>query len=183
MTEYRTVIAAIGCLAVASVGRADVVSGPEAGETVEPCKVVAVTGPFADKTVDYPAERKDGVTVYLFVSGEHFDRPTARFIRELDLKLAGHDLAAVAVWLAEDKNAAKAYLPRLQMSIKLVDIALGVHDGDATGPNGWGLNADAHLTVVLTKAGKVVKSFAFDSVNDKDVKTVAGAIDKAVKME
>ena len=37
------------------------------------------------------------------------------------------------------------------------------------GPNNWAVNADTHLTVVLVNKGKVVKSFAFTSVNETDV--------------
>jgi hypothetical protein len=44
--------------------------------------------------------------------------------------------------------------------------------GDKSGPNGWGVNPDAHLTVVVANKGKVVKSFAYTSVNESDVRSV-----------
>ena len=56
--------------------------------------------------------------------------------------------------------------------------ALTVFDGDANGPKDWGLGA-AHLTVVVANAGKVVETFAYESVNDTDAKDVLEALKKA----
>jgi hypothetical protein len=161
---------------------ADVESGPKAGETVGPLKVFAVTGSIEGKEVDYAAERKGAPTVYLFVNAEKFSRPVARFLKTLDGKLGdvNDNAEAVAVWVGGDADKNKEYLPRAQMSLKLNKTALTAFTGDAGGPNGWGINSDAHLTVVLTNKGKVVKSFAFVSVNATDVRPVLAAFQKAV---
>ena len=49
-----------------------------------------------------------------------------------------------------------------------------------SGPNNWGVNADAHLTVVVAHKGKVAKSFALTSVNETDVKPVLDELKKAL---
>jgi hypothetical protein len=96
-------------------------------------------------------------------------------IREIDYKAAG-----VAVWIAGDADKNKEYVPRLNMSVKFEKTALTVYTGGAS-PDGWGLNTDAHLTVVVTDKGKVVKSFGYSSVNETDVKAVVEELKKAVK--
>lgn len=161
---------------------ADVESGPKAGEKIGPLKVFAVTGSIEGKEVDYATERKDAPTVYLFVNAEKFSRPMARFMKTLDGKLGDvNDKAeAVAVWVGGDVDKNKEYLPRAQMSLKLNKTALTAFTGDTAGPNGWGINNDAHLTVVLANKGKVVQSFAFVSVNATDVRPVLMALKKAV---
>ena len=42
------------------------------------------------------------------------------------------------------------------------------------------IDPDAHLTVVVAHKGKVVKSFAFVSVNETDVRGVVAELKKAV---
>lgn len=166
----------------AGVAWADVESGPKAGEKVGELKAFGVVGKVEGKEADFAAERKDDPTVYLFVSAENFSRPMARFMRTLDGKLGEIDdkAAAVAVWLGGDAEAHKERLPKIQMSVKFDTTSLAVFTGDASGPNGWGINPDAHLTVVVANKGKVAKSFAYTTVNETDVRAVLAELKKAV---
>lgn len=157
---------------------ADVESGPKAGDKVPPLKVFGVVGPVEGKEVDYAAERKDAATVYLFVSADKFTRPTARFLKELDGKLG--DAGGVAVWVGGDAEKNKEYMPRLNTSLKFEKTALAVSEATG-GPLEWGINPDAHLTAVVAAGGKVVKSFAFQSVNETDVTKVTDELKKATK--
>ena len=86
----------------------------------------------------------------------------------------------MAVWFAGVAEGNKTYMPRLNMSIKFEKTALTVFTGDGFSPDGWGLNFDAHMTVVVTNNGKVVKSFGYSSVNETDVKPVIEELKKAV---
>src|SRR5437588_12334786 len=104
----RTVLALawVGFVLVPAV-RADVESGPKAGETVPALKAFGVVGGVENKEADLAAERKDAPTVYVFVqAGEDGipvgGRPAARFLKALDGAVAKVDGAAVvAVWLGE----------------------------------------------------------------------------------
>jgi hypothetical protein len=175
-------LACLGLVVLLTPGARADESGPKAGEKVEPLKAFGLIGPVENKEADFAAERKDAPTVYLFVQSEHFGRPMARFIKVLDTELGKGDekAAAVAVWLGDkdsiEKN--KEYLPRVQMSIKLEKTAIAVL-GEKSGPNGWGINPDTHLTVVVAHKGKVVKSFALTSVNETDVRPVLAELKKA----
>ena len=168
-------------LALALVARAEVASGPKAGDKVEDFKAFGVVGAIEGKEGSYVAERKGEPTVFVFVQQEHWSRPMARLLKTLDTdaKAADDKAVVVAVWLTEKPDAAKEYLPKAQMSLSFANTSLGVFEGDKTGPNNWGINVDAHCTVVVTRGGKVVESIALQSVNETDAKKVVEALKKA----
>ena len=161
-------------------------SGPKAGEKVPELKVFGVVGTVEGKEVDFAKERKDAPTIYIFVQAEEGGipvggRPAARFMKVLDEKLgdASDKAAIVAVWLGEkafDKH--KEYLPKINTSLKFENTSLAAFDGEKSGPNGWGINPDAHLTAIVVKDGKVVKSFAYTTVNGTDVPKVLEEVKK-----
>lgn len=154
--------------------QAQVESGPSAGSKTEVLKAVAATGDAAGKEVDYASERKEKPTLFLFVQADKWDRPVARFLRTLDQELAKSrtDVQIIAVWLTDDVEKAKAYLPRAQESLKLSQTTFAVYRGDKGGPPRWGINADAHLTVVVAQDQKVSASLGFRSVNETDAPSV-----------
>jgi hypothetical protein len=167
--------------------RADVESGPKAGEKVAPLKAFGLVGSVENKEADFAKERKDAPTVYLFIAAEKDGvptggRPLARFMKKLDSEVGTIDRTEViAVWLGDkafDKH--KEYLPRFQKSMQLEHTSLTAFDGEKSGPGGWGINPDAHLTVVVAHKGKVVKSFAFVSLNETDVPPVLKELKTAV---
>lgn len=166
----------LGLLAAGSA-RVDVASGPKEAEKVAPLKVYAVTGEPKDTEVDYAALRKDKPTVYVFVSAKDFDRPMFRYLKKLDEDL-GDDGLVVAVWLTDDVDKSKVYLPKISQYFK--GAALTVFGGTA-GPKDWAINPDAHLTAIVAHKGKVVKSFGYLSLNETDVPEVVQTLKKAIK--
>jgi len=175
-------------LLAASALRADDESGPKSGEKLAPLKAFGVVGPVENKEANFTAERKDAPTIFLFVAAREGGipeggRPAARFMKKLDDEIAKIDGAAiVAVWLGDnafDKH--KDYLPRINLSLKFEKTELAAFDGQKSGPDGWGINGDTHITAVVANKGKVVKSFALVSVNETDVRPVLAALKKAVE--
>jgi hypothetical protein len=172
---------------LAPAAQADIESGPKAGEKVPELKAFGVAGSVEGKEADFATERKELPTIYVFVSAEEGGlpkggRPAGRFMKVLDTEIAKSvdKAAVVAVWLGDkafDKH--KQYLPRINMSLKFENTSLAAFDGEKSGPKDWGINPDAHLTVVVVHKGKVVKSFAFESVNETDVKPVIEALKNA----
>ena len=175
-------LAASAVLLIASVAWADVESGPKVGDPVSPLKVFAVVGKLTDKEVDYAAERKDEPTIYLLVNAARFGRPAARFMKVLDEKLgdAPPNTYVVAVWVTDDVEKSKKYLPLAQSSIKFSNTALTVC-GSPTGPDLWSVNADADVTVVVANRGKVVAKYGYVSVNDTLVAPVLEALKKSAQ--
>lgn len=177
----RRLAAALITASLALPALAQIVSGPDAGSPVPAVKVFAATGPNEGKELDFAAERKEKPTLYLLI--REFDRPVARYMKQLDTALpnASDQAHVVAVWLTDQHDRIKGYLPRVQQSIKLEQTSMCVFPGDKNGPDGWNLNGDARVTTVLAVRGKVVKTFGYASINETDVRAVVAALKDAVK--
>ncbi len=161
------------CLA-AGFAPAQVESGPQVGSEAKAVKAVVLVKDEAEKEKDFVAERAGKPTVFLFVRADTFDRPVARFLRTLDQDLSKNrnDVQVVAVWLTDDVDMSKKYVPRARESLKLTQTTYSVFPGEKSGPDGWGINGDAHLTAVIVEKGKVSGSFGYRSVNETDVPAV-----------
>ncbi|HEY1066091.1 MAG TPA: hypothetical protein VGE52_08270 [Pirellulales bacterium] len=162
-------------LVTASPAWAAVNSGPKENEAVAALNVHTVVGESANATVDYAALRKEQPTVYVFVSAKEFDRPMFRFIKQINEDSKG-SAQIVAVWLTDDADASKEYLPKISQYFE--GAALTVFP-EITGPEGWSINTDARVTVVVADKAKVVKSFGYQSVNETDAAEVVDALKKS----
>lgn len=154
---------------------AQLASGPREGDAVQVLKVLAATGDGAGAEIDASAPAREGKpAVLLFVQQSTFSRPIARFLRTLDEELSkrGDGTTATVIWLTDDIDAGREYLPRAQQSINLRATAWTIHPGDTSGPAEWGINADAHLTAVVVRDRKVAGSLAWRSLNETDVPAV-----------
>ncbi len=167
--------------ALTSSLRADVDSGPAVGNDVPALKVYAVTGDITDKEVDYAAERAEKPTVYVFIPKAKWDRPTARFLKDLDTKLreTAPEGLVVAVWLTDDQFVTKDYLPKAKQSLDLKHTALTYYQGDVAGPPDWGLNSEADATVVVAGKKKIGATWGFVSVNETLLRKVLAAVKEA----
>lgn len=175
----RLALAAVLVLLPAVALADKLASGPEVGTAVPELKVYDVTGPHADKEVDYAADRKDKPTVYLFVAAGSWDRPVARFLKKLDGELAKQaDVRGIAVWLSDDVDGAKQYLPVAQASLKLRATTLTCFPTKEL-PDGWLLSRKADVTAVVAHKGKVAAALAFRSLTEADAAAVTAALAKA----
>ena len=176
----RFVIAVMAILSASPALRAEVQSGPAVDDAVPALEASAVTGDLAGKDLDLAKEREGKPTVYVFIQREHWSRPMARFLKTLDENVSkrGDDAQVVAVFLSDDAAAVKEYLPKAQNSIQLTDTTMAAFAG-TSGPDGWGINADAHLTAVVTGGETVAATFGFRSVNETVVPDVEKALTEA----
>lgn len=165
------------------VALADIDSGPAVGTVIQSLKVEVVTGEKAGQELDYFVEREAKPTIYVFVHAERFDRPVGRYLKKLDEAVKAHDgkASVIAVWLTDDKEAAKTRLKAVQNSLQFGATTLAVYPSLKDLPDGWGLNADAHLTAVVVGDKKVTADFAYVSVNETAVREVAVELAKIVK--
>jgi hypothetical protein len=160
----------------------DVASGPEKGARVPALKVFDATGAHKGKEVDYAEAQQAKPTVYVFVRADAWGRPMARFLRQLDEAAQKEEGAAVvAVWLTAEQEKTKDYLPAAQQSLQLKATALTCFPGEPAGPKDWGVNPDAHATVVVAAGGKVAATFGYRSVNETDAPAVRDALKKAAQ--
>lgn len=167
-----------GGLLTTIANAADVESGPAADSAVKAFPVFGVVGDVENKETDYVKARGGKPTIWYFVTAEKWSRPSARLLRTLDSDVVktAEDGQIIAIWLTEDVAKSKEYLPVCQQSIKLQNTSYGVYEKDPQGPIEWGLNTDAEVTVVVTRDGKVVKSFPYESVNATVAKEILAAL-------
>lgn len=181
--RHLTLLTATFTLLLAGPAAAsDVDSGPAKGATIPALKVYDCTGDNKDQSIDHAALSRDRVAVYLLVAADRFDRPMNRFMKTLDRKVAEGklDVSLVAVWLTDDEEKTKQFLPRVQQSVQYEKTPLTLFKGK-DGPKDWNVNGDAHLTVLVANRGKVVARFGYRSVNDADVPAVLGELKKLAK--
>lgn len=166
---------------VAGVAWADVESGPAPGATVPPAKLLVLGEQEAYDEKEIVAERGEKLTVYVFVQATEWSRPMSRYLRGLDELLRPIDAEArvVAIWLTANVDETKNYLPRARQSLKFESTTLAVHPGDTLGPADWNVNTRASLTAVVTRGRKVVKSFAYVSLNETDLPPVKKTLEES----
>jgi hypothetical protein len=99
-------------------------------------------------------------------------------VLDQEVEKLGGDAKAVAVWLTDEKEKTKEYLPKAQQSLDFDVTTMALHPDLNTGPEGWGINSDADLTVVVAAEKKVAARFGFVSPNDKVVREVLAALKK-----
>ncbi|MFM8470145.1 MAG: hypothetical protein ACKODH_09270 [Limisphaerales bacterium] len=167
----------------ATVARAAIESGPAVDSTLPELKADAAAGDDAGKKVTFTTTRTGKPTVYVFVRGDKFDRPIARYLKFLDKAVAelGKDTHVVAVWLTDDVDKTREYLPKVQQSIKLEATIFAFYAEDKAGPNAWTINDRAHVTTIVTDGARVKARFAEQSLNETNVPEVIAALRPLVK--
>lgn len=158
-------------------------SGPEAGSKAAPLKIEICTGERAGQELDAVSDRGRRPTVFVFVRADTWDRPAARYLKTIDAEFVKGaegtaDASVVAIWLTDDVAKSKQYVPVAQQSLQLEKTTFAVYPGDRSGPNGWSINGEAHVTAVVVRKERIVASFGYISVNETDVPEVLKALRK-----
>lgn len=173
------------CLLALSFGSValaqDIDSGPAKGKKVPELKVYAVSGPIQGETVDYAAKREGKPTVYALIPSAKFSRPMHSFLKGLEKALEKEikDSLLVAVWIPEDQQKTKDFLPKITQYYQIA--ALTYFPGEKAGPKGWDINDQADITIILANKGTVVGRYGYNSINDTVVRDVMKDFSKAVK--
>ncbi|HVJ79621.1 MAG TPA: hypothetical protein VNC50_01015 [Planctomycetia bacterium] len=166
-------LAAAAATSIAAINE-DLESGPAAGTKVKELKAVAIAEEGPKEAADVLAERKNKPTILVLVQADKWDRPVARFLKTLDQKLVERNDEArlLAVWLTDDQEKSKEYLPKAQQSLKLEKTVWAVFTGDKGGPEGWEINLNAGTTAIVLDGLSVLKSVGYRSLNETDVDAV-----------
>ncbi len=162
-------------LALVTSFRENAIGTSIAAEAVPGLEAIVCVGDDVGQKADLVQKRGSKPTVYMFLQKEHWDRPTARLLRELDFQIRDKltDGGIVAVWLSDEPvQALQEHLPRVQQSIRLSMTTYAVWPGNAFGPADWGLTRDDHVTIVSAKDGKVIRRHTFRSTNEGDAPKV-----------
>lgn len=170
-------------LVATAFARAAIESGPAVDSALPELKADAATGDAAGKKVTFTTTRRAKPTIYVFIRADKFDRPIARYLKGLDRALVelAKDAHVVAVWLTEDAEKTRDYLPKVQQSMKFEATTLAFYGDDKNGPNAWALNDRAHVTTIVTDGAKVKARFAEQSLNETNVPEVTAALKPLLK--
>lgn len=180
-TVILVLVAWMAILSLAGVGRADVDSGPKAGDETPVLPVFVAAGDSSGQSLDFKQFRGGKPTLYFIVPADKWSRPVARLLKQLDDRVTSKQPDAVVcfVYLTDDVPMGKDYLPRAQMSLSLGHTFWTVYEGHRSGPGEWGINTDADCTVVISGGGKVRYSQGFVSANDTLTETLLAELAKA----
>jgi hypothetical protein len=164
-------------------------SGLQPGEAIPgPFHYLNVNGPHAGKPHCLVCEFGLRPTVLIFVRDLPADKsPLMDLFQKLDEAVSRYknaELRVGVIVLSEEftKEGARKELIRKLESVgkELKQIPIAV-DG-ATGPEGYKINKDAAVAVIVYARHRVVDNFAFakDKLTEKDVAAILGAVTKMV---
>jgi hypothetical protein len=154
-------------------------SGPKVGEKLGDAKVKGIFEPIEGKEFNLLDRAKKEQTVIVFVQRKDqkdITRPTFRLLKDID-KAVGEEekLNAIFVWVTDDVGKTEEFLNRAKGSLKFqMPVAISL-DGN-TGPNGYGLNDQVDVTILLAKDARVTANFAFVGPNETSAPKVIAAI-------
>lgn len=171
----------IAALFVALAFLGDPASGPAVGEKLGDAKVKGVLDPIDGKEFNLVDKAKKEPTVIIFV--HKLSRPTFRLLKEVDKAAAATPgVSATFVWLTDDVKMTEDFINFAKNSLQFQSpIAISL-DG-ATGPNGYGLNDQVDVTVLLARDGVVTSNFALVGPNETSAPKIVDAIGKLVKVK
>jgi hypothetical protein len=188
------VVAAL-VLAAGAGGAADKLeSGPQPGKEIPgPFHPYNVTGPRAGKphclVCDYGLD--PGVAIFARTVPTKPDAPLADLIKKLDDLIAKRPdvrLGAFVVFLNDAKETEREALikslEKLSAALKLQHVVLSI--GPAAGPEGYDIDKDAEVTVLVYQKLEVKANFAFPRgtpLTAKDADTIAAEVQKLLPPE
>jgi hypothetical protein len=157
-------------------------AGPEVGKDVPKLQAAVLGADTNYEEADLAAKSRDKFVVYLLVNSAKWDRPIARFLKTLDMKLReyGATPELTAVWITATTDETKEYLPKVRQSLQFEHTTLAAFTDEGNGAADWNVGSDASLTVVIADRGKTAAVFEFVSTNEPDVPMVGEAIRKAL---
>jgi len=172
----RPFLVAAAWLIAGPAAGADLESGPAPGKAVPSFTPLNVTGPAAG---DFACPvRRFGAAPVAAVFARDLTPAVAGLVKKIEAAAVAHRddrLGGFAVVLSDDP-AVEGKLRQLADDERLRHVILARDTQD--GPNGYDIDPDAQVTVVLYVRKKVVKTFAFEAgkLDDKAAAKVLAAV-------
>jgi hypothetical protein len=178
MKRFRSqTLSLIGALMMLLFAAMDVVAqeletGPPKGTSLTPVRVYANSGPYSGREFDAAKEIGKGNGALLFI--HQLTRNGLPTIRALDDYAAQYgilDFKSFTLLLAGDRTSAENRLKAANGSLRMRN-PIGVCLDGAEGPGNLALNRKCVQSLLLIRAGKVVKSIALTDIADEDRENV-----------
>lgn len=186
--KLKILAVAVAVLSLASWSvAADVQSGLKVGEDVGAFDVTKLAGAEKDgvkigQQLCYRCRNGSRPQVMIFTRSS--DEKVVALVKKLDAELAKNSekqLRAFVNYLGEDKESAGSAAKKLAAATKAENVPFAVPNEFENGPEDYGLNSKAEVTVLIAKDNKVVANHAFEKAKALDVNAVIAAVEKAVQ--
>lgn len=126
---------------------------------------------------------KNGGRPQVMVFTRSADENVTKLVKKLDecvKKNEESQLKAFVNMLGDSKDSASDDITKLAKASKAEQIPFVVPNEYENGPEDYGINPKAELTIIFANGGKVVANHAVASAKDLDVSKVVGAVEKAL---
>jgi hypothetical protein len=183
-------ISAIAVLAVAATAHAgsEVKSGPQPGDKIAPFDVVKCAGATDDgvSVGDKLCYRcKYGAKPMVMVFTRKSDDQVEGLVKKLDKaveKNSEKQLRAFVNIVGESRSDAETCAKQMAKDTSVENVPIVVPEESANGPDNYGINPDAVVTVIVAVDGKVVASHGYSSAPDSDdIKQIMQDVHKAIE--
>jgi hypothetical protein len=166
---------------------AEVKSGPQEGDHLGPFTVVKVAGAEEDgveagKDLCYRCRNGNKPQVIVFTRST--DKKVAELVSKLDQAVEDNASSKLCVFvnlLGEDKDALSDEAKKFAASSKAKNIPFVVPSEFENGPDDYGINAKAEVTITLASELGVKASHAFTSASDINVDAVLKDLAKIIE--
>lgn len=163
---------------------AQVKSGLQDGDDLGPFTVTKVAGAEDDGVAegkDLCYRCKNGHKPQVVVFTRSTEPQVAELLQKLDAALTAHEedkLCCFVNVLADDQETATANAKKFALTSKTKNIPFVVPNEFENGPDNYGINPKAAVTVTLAANGKVAVSHGFASADDINVDAVIKDLSK-----
>ena len=186
--KLKILAVAVAVLSLASWSvAADIKSGLKVGEDVGPFDVTKLAGAENDgvkigQQLCYRCRNGSRPQVMVFTRSS--DDKVVTLVKKLDSELSKNSdkqLRAFVNYLGENKEAASSAAKKLAASTKAENVPFAVPNEFENGPEDYGINSKAEVTVLVAKDGKVVANRAVEKAKDLDVDAIVKDVEKTVQ--
>jgi hypothetical protein len=181
-------IAVLALLAFVSAATAEEIkSGLESGERIGAFNVTKLAGADEDgvevgKNLCYRCKNGGRPQVLIFTRSS--DEKVVSLVKELDAaitKNSDKELCAFVNYIGEDKSSATEDAKKLAKSTGAKNVPFVLPNEFENGPDNYGINAKADVTILLVEGGTVVANHAYQSGKEVEVDAVIGDLSKILK--
>jgi len=166
MKKLASVAVALALVA-GTVFAAEFKSGLQPDQKIPPFYVTKVAGPEDGVTVGQNLcyRCKYGARPQVMIFSRVADERVAGLVKKLDEAIAKNDAKQLKVFvniLGESRDAADAAAKKFAASTKAANVPVVVPDEFTNGPDNYGINPKAELTIIIANQSTVVANHAFE---------------------
>jgi hypothetical protein len=165
----------------------EVKSGLQAGKFIGPFYVTKLAGAKTDGVkvgANLCYRCKNGGRPQVMVFTRSTDKKVVDLVKGLDKAIAKHEKQELRVFvnvLGDSKAAATKEAKKLAKETGAKGVPFVVPNEFENGPDDYGINTKADVTIILAQGGEVKVNHAFTAGKEVDAKTVISSLSKIVK--